>query len=159
MGENARSRVPVVRMPALRFLFLLFLLVPLVEIYLLVKVGQVIGAASTIALVVLTAVLGAILLRWQGLSTLNRVRGALARGELPALPLLEGLCLLLAGALLLTPGFFTDAIGFALFVPPLRRAVGKWLVGSLLVPQRPGGPGPQRSGPRAIEGEVTRRDD
>ena len=83
--------------------------------------GNVIGAPWTIALVVLTALVGAWLVRLQGLSALNRVRQSAARGELPALELLEGLFLLAAGALLLTPGFFTDIVGFACLTPPLRR--------------------------------------
>ena len=83
--------------------------------------GNVIGAPWTIALVVLTALVGAWLVRLQGLSGLNRIRESAARGELPALELLEGLFLLAAGALLLTPGFFTDIVGFACLTPPLRR--------------------------------------
>ena len=102
-------------------IFLIFLAVPLVEIFLLIKVGNGIGAPWTIALVVLTALAGAWLVRLQGLSALNRVRQSAARGELPALELLEGLFLLAAGALLLTPGFFTDIVGFACLTPPLRR--------------------------------------
>jgi UPF0716 protein FxsA len=104
-------------------IFLIFLAVPLVEIFLLIKVGNVIGAPWTIALVVLTALVGAWLVRLQGLSALNRVRQSAARGELPALELLEGLFLLAAGALLLTPGFFTDIVGFACLTPPLRRSL------------------------------------
>ena len=81
-------------------LFLLFLLVPLVEIYFLIKVGNLIGAIPTIALVVFTALLGAMLLRFQGLVTLTRCRQAVARGELPALEMLERVLLVFAGALL-----------------------------------------------------------
>ena len=105
-------------------LALAFLIVPIVEIYLLIKVGQVIGAGWTVALVVLTAVIGVWLLRLQGLSTLLRARQKLEHDELPAQELLEGVCLVVAGALLLTPGFFTDTIGFLLLLPPSRR----WLV-------------------------------
>ena len=83
-------------------LFLLFLLVPLVEIYFLIKVGSLIGAIPTIALVVFTALLGAMLLRFQGWATVQRTRTTMARGELPALEMLEGVLLLFAGALLLT---------------------------------------------------------
>ncbi len=107
----------------MKILFLLFLVIPLVEIYLLIQVGSVIGTWSTIALVVGTALLGAVLVRSQGFSTIVRVRGQLDRGELPALEIFEGLFLLVAGALLLTPGFFTDAVGFACLTPPLRRAL------------------------------------
>jgi len=92
-----------------QILFLLFLLIPLLEIYLLIKVGGIIGALPTVFIVVFTAVLGAWLLRIQGLSTLMRVRSTLAQGGIPAVEMLEGAVLLVAGALLLTPGFFTDA--------------------------------------------------
>lgn len=104
-----------------RILFLIFLIVPLVEIYVLLKVGGVIGALPTVALVVLTAVLGAVLIRLQGLVTFWRLQEKLQVGEMPAEEMLTGVALLLAGALLLTPGFVTDAVGFGLLVPPLRR--------------------------------------
>ncbi|MFU8838880.1 MAG: FxsA family protein, partial [Thiohalomonadaceae bacterium] len=106
-----------------RILFALFLLIPLLEIYLLIKVGAQIGALATVFLVVFTAMLGALLLRHQGLYTYARVQQAAARGELPTMAMLEGLVLLICGALLLTPGFFTDALGFLGLVPPLRRAL------------------------------------
>lgn len=102
-------------------LFLLFLIVPLLEVYLLIEVGQAIGAGITIAAVVATALLGAALARYQGMVTLTHLYTQLHRGEIPAQALFEGACLLVAGALLLTPGFFTDAIGFTLLTPPLRR--------------------------------------
>ncbi len=103
-----------------KILFLLFLTVPLVEIYFLIQVGQTIGALSTILLCIFTAALGAILLRIQGILTLLRAREKLSQGELPADNLLEGLILLIAGVLLLTPGFITDLIGFLCLVPSLR---------------------------------------
>ena len=138
----------------MKFLFLLFLLVPLAEIYLLIQVGSVIGAWPTIALVVGTALLGAALVRSQGFSTIARVRAQLDRNELPALEIFEGLFLLVAGALLLTPGFFTDAIGFACLTPPLRRALIRHFLSSGMVTgqvetiHRPG----DRQG-RIIDGE------
>ncbi len=104
-----------------QILLLLFLLVPVIEIYLLIEVGSAIGAIYTILLVVLTAVVGAALLRWQGFTTFQRVREAMARGEVPAIEMMEGVVLLLCGALLLTPGFFTDAIGFLALIPAVRR--------------------------------------
>ena len=102
----------------------LFLVVPIIEIYLLIQVGQVIGAGWTILLVVLTAVIGVWLLRIQGLSTLTRAQRKLQENELPAHEILEGMGLVVAGALLLTPGFFTDTVGFLLLFPPTRM----WLV-------------------------------
>lgn len=110
-------------MPIVRLLFFAFLLVPIAEIYVLIQVGTVIGAFSTIVLIVFTALLGSLLIRMQGLATLERVRTAMARGEVPAVEMMEGVCLLVAGALLLTPGFVTDSIGFVLLVPMLRRAM------------------------------------
>ncbi|MBL4637734.1 MAG: FxsA family protein [Proteobacteria bacterium] len=113
-----------------RSLLILFLLVPLIEIYFLIQVGSVIGAVWTVFLVVATAVIGAGLLRWQGLSTFQRVQHSLAHGELPAVAMLEGVALLLSGAMLLTPGFFTDTIGFILLVPTFRQAMIKHLLAS-----------------------------
>ena len=97
-----------------------FLLVPVVEIYLLIQVGSVIGAGWTVVLVVLTAVIGVWLLRVQGLSTLTRAQRRLQENELPAREIIEGMALVVAGAFLLTPGFFTDTIGFLLLFPPTR---------------------------------------
>ena len=105
----------------------IFLLVPIIEIYLLIQVGQVIGAGWTIFLVVLTAVIGVALLKIQGLSTLNRAQQKMQANELPAREILEGMGLVVAGALLLTPGFFTDAVGFLLLFPPTRI----WLVSAV----------------------------
>jgi UPF0716 protein FxsA len=102
----------------------IFLVVPIIEIYLLIQVGQVIGAGWTIFLVVFTAVIGVWLLRIQGLSTLTRAQQKLQQNELPAREMLEGMGLVVAGALLLTPGFFTDTVGFFLLFPPTRV----WLV-------------------------------
>lgn len=105
------------------FLFILFIIVPLLEIYLFIEVGDQVGALNTVALVVLTAVIGVVLLRWQGVKTLMRARERMAAGELPAQQMLEGMLLAVGGILLLVPGFFTDAIGFALLIPPLRRGI------------------------------------
>jgi UPF0716 protein FxsA len=104
------------------FLFILLVLgLPTLELYLLIEIGSDIGAIPTIFLVVFTAVLGGLLMRQQGVSTLMRLRQTMDRGELPALELLEGAVLLLGGLLLLIPGFVTDFLGFLCLVPPLRR--------------------------------------
>lgn len=105
-----------------------FILVPIIEIYLLIKVGSVIGAFYTVLLVLVTAVIGVTLLRRQGLSALQSVQSQMQHGELPAASLLEGMLLFFAGALLLTPGFFTDSIGFLLMIPPLRKVLALWLL-------------------------------
>ncbi len=109
-------------------LFLIFISVPILEIYLLIQVGSQVGAFYTVLLVVGTAVLGAALIRSQGLHTIEKIKRCSARGELPAEPLLEGLLLLLAGALLLTPGFFTDALGFLVVIPILRQQLAKNII-------------------------------
>jgi UPF0716 protein FxsA len=145
-----------------RILFIAFLLVPLTEIYVLIQVGGLIGALPTVVLVVFTAVLGAVLIRVQGLATVARMRQSMDRGELPALELLEGACLLAAGALLLTPGFVTDTVGFVLLVPGLRRALIVAIAARGVRPRAPppGGPGANTpAGPgRVIEGEYRRED-
>lgn len=106
-------------------LLLLFTTVPLVELALLLWIGARIGVGPTIALILVTGVAGASLARLQGLATWRRFQAALAAGRLPGAELLEGLLILVAGALLLTPGVLTDAVGFLLLVPPARR----WIVG------------------------------
>lgn len=107
---------------------IIFLLVPIVEIYLLIEVGQVIGALWTALLVVLTAVIGVRLLKIQGISTLMRAQNKMQAGQAPAQEMLEGIGLVLAGAFLLTPGFFTDTVGFILLFPPTRI----WLVSKVV---------------------------
>ncbi len=142
-------------------LFLLFLTVPLLEVYLLIEVGQAIGAPATIAAVVGTALLGAALARYQGMVTVTRLYTQLHRAEIPTQTLFEGACLLVAGALLLTPGFFTDAVGFALLTPPLRRWAYRHLRHRLWVRMDPMGSAPGPGGARGrrtvIEGEFHRR--
>ncbi|HCX88837.1 MAG TPA: exlusion protein FxsA [Gammaproteobacteria bacterium] len=138
-------------------LFLTFLLVPLLEIYLLIEIGSLIGAAWTVAAVVGTAALGAALVRRQGLVALARFRAATEAGELPALTIMEGLVLLVAGALLLTPGFFTDLVGFICLTPRLRRMlIRRWLASRVIAPA-----GRPANGDRAdvVEGEFRRIDD
>jgi len=149
-----------------QILFLLFLAIPLVEIYFLIQVGNVIGPWPTIFLVVFTAVLGAWLLRIQGFATLMRVRSTVAQGGIPAIEMMEGAVLLVSGALLLTPGFFTDTIGFLCLIPTLRRAVIRWALSKFLIPPGFGGSGSgtgghssQHQGPRTLEGEYKREDD
>ncbi len=101
-------------------LLLAFIGVPIIEIAVLIQVGGWIGLWPTLGLIVLTAILGSMELRSQGLATVNKLREQMDRGELPAQTLFDGVCLLFAGALLLTPGFVTDIAGFSLFFPPVR---------------------------------------
>lgn len=148
------------------FIFLLILVgAPLLELYVLIEVGSEIGALSTILISVFTAVLGAWLVRMQGISVLFRVQQSLARGEAPALEMFEGALLMMAGVMLLFPGFITDTFGFLLLIPPLRRRlILAWLKSSGMVqPPRPGGPPTSESVEahkiRIIEGDYRREDD
>ena len=143
-------------MRVLHLLFLLFIVVPLVEIYLLLEVGGIIGAVPTIGLVVLTAVAGAALVRAQGFSTIRQVRRSMEAGEIPAVAIVEGIFLLVAGALLLTPGFLTDAVGFGCLIPPLRRGlIMRFIETRVIHPHHPAAP--RRHGD-VIEGEFERED-
>jgi UPF0716 protein FxsA len=140
------------------FVFLiLFVGAPLVELYVLIQVGSEIGALPTIALSIFTAVLGSFLVRQQGFSVLFRAQQMMAKGETPAFEMLEGAMLLLVGLALLLPGFITDAVGFLLLVPPLRRAVILWILRSRGI-VRPGEPPPPSQSGGYIEGEYRRED-
>lgn len=105
----------------MRLLLLPFLIIPIIELYVLIKVGSAIGVLLTIVLLFTAAIVGLGLVRWQGLTTLHRMRATLARGELPAMELAEGVVVLLGGVLLLTPGFVTDVLAFACLIPAFRR--------------------------------------
>ncbi len=102
---------------------LLFIIVPLVELYVIIAVGERIGAFWTVILVLLTAFIGVNLLRIQGVSTLMRAQQNMARGVVPAMEMMEGMALAVGGVLLITPGFITDSIGFLLLVPASRRMI------------------------------------
>ena len=105
-------------------ILLIFIAVPIAEIVIFIEAGDLIGLWATLAMVVLTAIIGTAMLRQQGMSALLRAEAALQRNELPMEEVVTGICLLVAGALLLTPGFLTDSIGFALLVPPFRHFLG-----------------------------------
>ena len=117
-------------MPVL--LLILFIAVPIAEIAIFIQAGERFGLWPTLGLVILTAILGTTLLRYQGLRALHRVQESLNRGEMPIGEVFTGLCLLVAGALLLTPGFLTDGVGFALFIPGIRQAIGFGLANLLM---------------------------
>lgn len=118
-----------------RVLFLLFVTVPLLELYLLIQVGSYFGALPTIALCLFTAALGAALLRQQGLETLGRVQSKLEQGEMPATEVIGGLILLFSGVFLLTPGLFTDIIGFICLLPQFRHYVANNMLTGILEKQ------------------------
>jgi len=115
-------------MNPLQILFLFFLIIPFIEIYLLLQIGGIIGIMPTVFMVVFTAVLGAWMLRRQGLATWLRFQDNLAKGAVPAYEMIEGPILLVGGALLLTPGFFTDLLGFACLLPQVRRKFARYVI-------------------------------
>jgi UPF0716 protein FxsA len=106
-----------------RVLFLLFIIVPIIEIMVLMNVGAWLGAWPTIAIVIITAWLGAKNVKQQGVATLNSVQTKMAQGEMPSDEIVAGLLLLVAGVLLVTPGFVTDFFGLSLLIPQVRKAV------------------------------------
>ncbi|MCG6863320.1 MAG: FxsA family protein [Chromatiaceae bacterium] len=137
---------------------LLFVGVPLIELYFLIQVGSQIGALPTIGLSIFTAILGGALVRVQGFSVLMRVRDAMGRNQVPALEMLDGAVLLVAGLVLLLPGFFTDIVGFLLLVPMLRRLLISRFVHVVPV-QPPSDRASTQAGPQVIEGEFRRERD
>lgn len=139
-------------------LFLLFTAVPIAEIYLLIKVGGEIGALPTIGLVLLTAFVGAGLIRLQGMATLARARASMEQNIMPVGAMFDGLCLLVAGALLLTPGFVTDTFGFLLLIPPFRRMIAR-ILAARLVPMPDGAGHGRRPDDGVIEGEFSEVDE
>lgn len=142
-----------------RLLLLIFLIVPLIEIYLLLIVGSIVGPLPTIALVLFTAILGAWLLRIEGFHTWFQLQQSLAQGKIPALEIVEGPILLVGGALLLTPGFFTDFLGFLCLLPATRRKLARYVLDKWLIQRMAGGPsGAGARGSQTIEGEFRRKE-
>ena len=142
---------------------LLFIVVPLVELYLIIEVGSRIGALWTVLLVIGTAVIGVQLLRFQGFNTLKRAQENMARGSMPAMEMMEGIVLAVGGALLITPGFVTDALGFLCLIPVSRRAMIKAFIArtGVLTGSFHGGPQTRREPSedgRTIEGEFHHKD-
>jgi len=144
-------------------IFLMFLAVPVIEIAVFIQVGGEIGLWNTIGVVILTAILGTWMLRREGISILFRIRENLEANRVPVQEMFHGVCLVVAGALLLTPGFVTDAVGFLLFVPPVRHYLAGAIAARVLAnasvhyththhssgPSRPDGSG------RIIDGDFT----
>ena len=104
-------------------LLLLFIVVPIVELAIIIKVGSSMGVLTTVVLLVAVSVVGAWLVKFQGLGVMRRISEQLSRGEMPTTELVNGGMILFAGALMLTPGFLTDAVGLALLLPPVRAVV------------------------------------
>ncbi len=156
---------------------LLFIIIPVVELYVIIAVGEEIGAFWTVILVLLTAVIGVNLLRIQGMSTLMRAQRNMAQGAMPAMEMMEGLALAVGGVLLITPGFITDSIGFLCLIPASRQAIIRYIIARATVHtgfsgqsaqwqsgqsrQKPGPGSPDAGRPkvgRTIEGEYKRED-
>lgn len=143
-------------------ILLLLIGLPLLELWLLIELGSVIGATWTILLIIGTSIIGAQLVRLQGLGVMRRVREHQRRSEMPAVPMLEGLALLIAGFCLILPGLITDAIGFLLLIPPLRRWAARGLLARVVIVQPAGSPGRHDNAGRehtVIEGDYKRSDD
>jgi UPF0716 protein FxsA len=139
---------------------LIFILAPVVEIWLMIDIGSVIGAGWTVLAIISTAIIGGSLVRFQGLGVYTRLNQTAAKGELPAMEMIEGMALFISGILLITPGFITDALGFLILIPPLRR----WFALNMLkrffiVPGADAQSGPFPSGQKTtIEGKSRRID-
>jgi UPF0716 protein FxsA len=150
-------------------LSLIFVAFPLLELALLIRTGQLIGLWPTLAIVVVTAALGGIILHRQGFAMVGRVSQAVEQGEPVVEPAIDGLFLVVAGALLIAPGLITDTVGLLLLIPPLRRRIGRWCLNALMASpdvhvriftsrrQGPGARGPSSKRPKEdgpiIEGE------
>lgn len=139
------------------FLFIAFITVPIAEIAVFLEVGDIIGFWPTIGIVVLTAFAGTVLLRQQGLATLRKAQASLEQNRFPIDEVFDGVCLLVAGVLLLTPGFVTDAVGLLLFVPParavLRRLMARFIATRGTVEIHAAGRPPDWGGGTTIDGE------
>lgn len=149
-------------MRAFPILLALFIGLPLVEIYLFIKLGGFIGAFTTVLLIIATALLGVSLLRTQGFNTMAKFQQQVASGQLPADTMLEGVALLIGGALLLTPGFLTDSLGLMCLIPVTRRTLIAWLLKNMTLSTVGFNNHSQRQTPHdpdVIEGEYKNDDD
>lgn len=133
----------------------LFIVVPLLELYVLIEVGAQLGALTVIGLLVAAAIAGGLLLRWQGFSLARRVRETLERGEVPAIEMMEGAMVLTAGVLLILPGFLSDIVAIGLLLPWLRTA----LILRFVAARRKNAAGQEPRRPQIIEGEYRREDE
>ncbi|MFP6730857.1 MAG: FxsA family protein [Alphaproteobacteria bacterium] len=148
-------------------IFLALIGIPLIEIAVFIEVGERIGLLATLGMIFATAAIGTMLIRFQGLSVIADARGTVERGELPVQALLDGVCLIVAGALLLTPGFVTDMAGTLLLITPVRRLLQggalRWIAANgrftaTMRAKRPGRSGAGAGG-TVIEGEFVEDDD
>jgi UPF0716 protein FxsA len=141
-------------------LVVLFVLVPIAEIYVIIQVGQEIGALWTVLILIADSLIGARLLSWQGRRAWAAFQSALAAGRIPHREVLDGVLIILGGAFLLTPGFLTDVVGLLLLIPPSRAAFRRLLIRMVMRPSRlgwtrvvvraPGGAPPPRPTARPV---------
>jgi UPF0716 protein FxsA len=136
-------------------LVLLFIVVPIVEIYVIIQVGQAIGALWTIALLVADSILGSVLMRAQGRAAWRRFNQAIAAGRVPAREVLDGVLVIFGGALLLTPGFVTDVFGLTFLLPPTRAVIRRLLVRRFAGRIRVSGPPPRGPGASSFDVDGT----
>lgn len=155
-------------------LFIIFVLVPLIELMLLIEVGGIIGSGWTFIIIIATALIGTKLVKQQGISTWSNIQTEMASGQLPARSLFDGICILISGVLLITPGFITDTIGFLLVTPAFRAAMYTQLGSRIQVKTMGGFQSHQQSQhspfndqaeqskqvdePTTLDGEYTRKD-
>jgi UPF0716 protein FxsA len=139
-------------------LVLLFIAVPIVEIYVIIQVGQAIGALWTILLLVADSILGSVLMRTQGRAAWRRFNEAVAAGRVPAREVLDGVLVIFGGALLLTPGFVTDVFGLTFLLPPSRAVIRRLLVRRVTGRFRVARPGSARRGGSGFDVEGTASD-
>lgn len=125
------------------WIILILVAVPIIEIALFIELGGWVGLWPTIALIIVTAILGGLLLRMQGFAAMQKLQSSVAEGGDPRGPLAHGVMILIAGLLMLTPGFFTDAVGFLLLLPPVRSGLIAWLGPKLAARATFVGPGMQ----------------
>lgn len=145
-------------MKAMQIIFVFFLIVPIIEIYLWIEIGGLIGFFPTLFFIIFTAVLGTWLFRQQGFATWRCFQEAVARGEVPAYEMIEGVMLLIGAVLLIAPGFFTDLLGFICLIPSLRRTIAQYMLQHSIV-QMQSSPFTQPTQERdAIEGEYRKED-
>ena len=112
-------------------LLMLFILVPLAELYVLIKLGKYLGTGNTIIIVILTGIMGAAFARSQGAGIILKIRNSLQQGMIPGEEMIQGLLILAGGLMLITPGFITDLLGFLLILPYSRKWAARWLMATL----------------------------
>jgi UPF0716 protein FxsA len=135
------------------FIFLFFIIIPIIEIYFFILIGGEIGTTATIALIILTAIIGVSLLKRQGLSVIANFKNKLNQGQVPTCEIADGIFLIISAAFLLTPGFFTDSVGFLLLIPIVRELIVDIGAGSLFAFFYSSSKSQKKSSDTVIDGE------